>query len=207
LAEEQYLKRHVRLCVRLHFNVCYEIGVKLDNQHWYNHVPKSVETIHDCKVTILWNQQVGTDITIPNNKLDIIIHDNKTGTYMLIDVAICGDRNIIKKEDEKILKYEDLIIEIQCTWNLKEKVIPVITGATASISKSLSNISGKHEIKELQKKNSHIGHCTHTTESVKVNVQNIFHGRNNIISSTDCKYRTAATLDTLEKWFVSGIYL
>jgi hypothetical protein len=32
---------------------------------------------------------------------------------MLISVAIPGDRNVIKKEVEKILKYEDLIIEIQ----------------------------------------------------------------------------------------------
>jgi hypothetical protein len=37
-------------------------------------------------------------------------------------------------------------------WNLKEKVIPVITRVTGTISKSLSNIPGKHEIKELQKK-------------------------------------------------------
>ena len=27
---------------------------------------------------------------------------------MLIDVAISGDRNVIKKEAEKILKYKDL---------------------------------------------------------------------------------------------------
>jgi hypothetical protein len=38
---------------------------------------------------------------------------------MLIDAAISRDRNMIKKEAEKILKYEDLIIEIQFTWNLK----------------------------------------------------------------------------------------
>ena len=29
-------------------------------------------------------------------------------TCMLIDVAISGDRNVIKKEAEKILKYKDL---------------------------------------------------------------------------------------------------
>jgi len=32
---------------------------------------------------------------------------------MLIDVAISGDRNMIKKEPEKILKYKDLRVEIQ----------------------------------------------------------------------------------------------
>jgi hypothetical protein len=50
---------------------------------------------------------VQTDRTIPNNKPDITIHDNEKRTCMLIDAAISGDRNVIKKEDEKILKYKD----------------------------------------------------------------------------------------------------
>jgi hypothetical protein len=65
---------------------------------------------------------VQTDRTIPNDKPDIIIRDNETGTCMLIDVAILGDRNVIKKEAEKILKYKALIIEIQRMWNVKTKV-------------------------------------------------------------------------------------
>jgi len=40
-------------------------------------------------------------------------------------------------------------------WNVKTKVIPVILGATGTISKSfrkyVSNIPGKHEVKELQR--------------------------------------------------------
>ena len=70
----------------------------------YEHVPKSVETSQGGKVTILWNQQAQTDRTVPNNKPDIIIRDNEKGTYMLIDVVISGDRNVIKRsqEDSKI---------------------------------------------------------------------------------------------------------
>jgi len=52
--------------------------------------------------------------TIPNNKLDIMIGDNENRTCVLIDVAVSGDRHVIKKKDEKILKYKNLIIEIQC---------------------------------------------------------------------------------------------
>jgi hypothetical protein len=80
---------------------------------------------------------------------------NEKRTCMLIDVAITGDRNVIKKEAKKILKYKNLTIEIQCMWNVKTKVIPVIIGATGTISKSfrkyVSNIPGHHEVKKLQK--------------------------------------------------------
>jgi len=105
----------------------------LDKSYWYDHVPKSVETAQGGEVTILWNQQAQTDRTIPNNKPDIIIRDNGKRTCMFIDVAISGDRNVIKKEAEKILKYKDLTIEIQRRWNIKTKVIPVIIGSTGTI--------------------------------------------------------------------------
>jgi hypothetical protein len=40
-------------------------------------------------------------------------------------------------------------------WNVKRRVIPVIIGATGTISESfskyVSNISGNHEVRELQK--------------------------------------------------------
>jgi len=62
---------------------------------------------------------------------------------------------VIKKEARKILKHKDLTIEIQRMWNVKTKVIPVIIGATGTISKSfrkyVRNIPGKHEVKEPQK--------------------------------------------------------
>ena len=92
---------------------------------------------------------------------------------MLIGVAISGDRNLVETEAEKILKYKDLTIEIQPMWNVKTKVIPVIIGATGTISnsftKNVNNTSGKHEVKEIQK-TAILGHCTHTSESTVVKV-------------------------------------
>ena len=74
---------------------------------------------------------------------------------MLIDIAISGDRNVVKKEADNILKYKNLTIEIQYMLNVKTKVIAVIIGANGTISKSfrkyVSNIPGKHEVKEIQK--------------------------------------------------------
>jgi len=60
-----------------------------------------------------------------------------------------------KKEAKKILKYKDVTIETQRMWNLKTKVIPVIIGATGTISKSfrkyMSKIPGKLKSRNYRK--------------------------------------------------------
>jgi hypothetical protein len=77
----------------------------------------------------------------------------------------------VKEEAENILKYKDIITEIQHMWNLEANVIMIILGATGTISKSirqyLSNIPGK---KERKYKNSHIGHCKNTAGSSLVTI-------------------------------------
>jgi hypothetical protein len=49
----------------------------------------------------------------------------KKGTFILTDVAVPGDGNVIKKEAERILKYKDLIIEIQRMRSMEARLIPV----------------------------------------------------------------------------------
>jgi hypothetical protein len=73
------------------------------------------------------------------------------GCYMVATVS--ADRNVIKKQAEKFLKYKDRAIEIPLMCNIKTKVTPVIIGATGTILKLFgqfpNNEPGKHEIKEL----------------------------------------------------------
>jgi homoserine kinase len=70
---------------------------------------------------------------------------------MLIDVAILGGRNVIQKEAEKILKYEDLTMEIQRMWNVKTRSIPATGTISKSFRKYVSNVPRNDEVKELQK--------------------------------------------------------
>ena len=56
---------------------------------------------------VVWNQQAQRDRTFLNNKPDIIIRYHKEGTCTLIDVAVSGDRNVVKTAAEEILKYKN----------------------------------------------------------------------------------------------------
>jgi len=42
----------------------------------------------------------------------------KKGSFVLIDAAISGYRNLMKKDAEMILEYKDFTIELM--WNLKQ---------------------------------------------------------------------------------------
>ena len=70
-------------------------------------------------------------------------------------MAIPADRNVVQKEVENKLKYQSLCVEIQGMWNLKCTIIPVISGATRivmrSLRKNLEAVPGKHLIDSLQK--------------------------------------------------------
>jgi len=69
-------------------------------------------------------------------------------------VAIPADRNVVRKEAEKKLKYKSLGVE-QRMWNLKCTIVPVITGVTGivtrSLRKNLEAVPGKHSIDSPQK--------------------------------------------------------
>jgi hypothetical protein len=102
-------------------------------------------------VTLLWNQGVHTDREVTANWPDIIIKNHKC---TLIDMAIPAGRNVTQMEAENKLKYKSLCIEIQRMWNMKCMIIPLITGATGTVTKGLKKnleaIAVKHSIDSLQ---------------------------------------------------------
>ena len=59
-----------------------------------------------------------------------------TQDWTLIDIAVPADQNIIRTEEEKVEKYQDLAFEIRRIHGAsKVTVIPIVIGALGSISK------------------------------------------------------------------------
>ena len=121
--------------------------------HTHTHTHKPV--CEQAVVTVLWNQGIHTNREFKTNGPDMIIKNKQEETCILTDVAVPADRNVVQKEGEKKLQYKSLCIEIQQTWNLKCKIIPVIIGATGIVTKGLRKnlevIPGKHSVDSLQK--------------------------------------------------------
>ena len=84
-------------------------------------------------------------------------------------------------------------------WNVKTKVIPVIIGATGTISKTfrkyVSNIPGKYDVKELQK--TAILGTAHILREVLMSKYNRLNTETNYISTMNRNNRIAATLYSL----------
>ena len=92
-------------------------------------------------------------------------------------------------------------------WNVKTKVIPVIIGATGTISelfrKYVSNIPGNHEVKELQK--TAILGTAHILRKLLTYRYNGVNAGTSDICTMNSNIRIAATQCYLGTWFVSGI--
>jgi hypothetical protein len=116
MAKKEYLIRYDRVVTHLHYSVCKAVGIET-TEKWDTHMLESVCEHED--VTVLSNQEAHTDREVLANRPDIIIKNRKEKTCILIDMAIPADRNVIRKEAEKILKYKSLFIEIQRMWNMK----------------------------------------------------------------------------------------
>ena len=76
----------------------------------------------------------------------MVVVDKKDRSCKIIDFAVPGDSRIEEKEKDKIEKYQDLGRELQKTWNVKVKIIPLIVGSLGAIPKQFGNRLKKNGI-------------------------------------------------------------
>jgi len=100
----------------------------------------------------MWDIPVIKDQTILANRPDIVMHDTKEKTCLLINIPIPDDSNGNTNENDKLSKYKDLEIKVR---KMRTKIVPVIFGALGTNKKGLNRnlqlLPGHPSAEELQK--------------------------------------------------------
>ena len=81
LAKTEYLHRHDKAASYLHWNMCKELNINVEEK-WYEHELQTV-TERD-NITILWDMPIQTDHEIKANRPDIVIKDKQEKSCLLI---------------------------------------------------------------------------------------------------------------------------
>ena len=130
------MRRHDNLGKILHWKLARKCNFEAGDK-WYEHEPEIVLENEDYK--ILWGFSIQNDHVIEARRLDLVLVDKKERICKKIDFAIPGDSRIKEKEKDKIEKYQDLGRELQKTWNVKVKIIPLVVGSLDAILKQFGN--------------------------------------------------------------------
>jgi hypothetical protein len=133
IAQSEYLERHNKVAKYVHFKLLQ--AHRGQEVKWYEHEPQKVFETESTK--ILWDFNIYTDKKIPARRPDIVVINKKQGSGYIIDVNCPNDRNVVKNEIEKIVKYTDLKIELERIWNIHFQVIPIVIGALGAMSKRI----------------------------------------------------------------------
>uniref|UniRef100_H3AHZ1 Reverse transcriptase zinc-binding domain-containing protein n=1 Tax=Latimeria chalumnae TaxID=7897 RepID=H3AHZ1_LATCH len=143
LANGSYKERHNNIARSIHWALCKKANVEITNQ-WWKHQPKAVEETTGVK--ILWDFGIRTEREIQAHRPGIVVVDKTNRKAKIIDIACPIDYNIGEKEQEKIMQYQDLKMEIEKLWKVRVEVIPVVIGALGAVTK-------KHEdyVKKINK--------------------------------------------------------
>jgi len=89
-------------------------------------------------MTLKWDSTIYTNNKLKHNRPDITLINKETNEWTLTDIAVPFDQNILRTEDEKIERYQDLTFEIKReNNNAKVDVIPVVIEALGSYSKNV----------------------------------------------------------------------
>ena len=141
LEQGQYKARHDNVGCKIHRELCRKYNLEHANK-WYEHQPQRM--LENSRHKLLWDFNIQCDHEIEHRRPDLIIVDKEKKTACIIDIAVPGDNRVGTKELEKILKYQDLKMELSRMLTLNQvEVIPIVVGSLGTVSKRLEGFLEK----------------------------------------------------------------
>ena len=77
-------------------------------------------------------------MTVVHNRPDIILVEKAIRKWtIIVDIAVPGDFNVVRTEDWKVEKYQDLAFEVKRVNHVETAILPVVIGALGIVLKQL----------------------------------------------------------------------
>ena len=146
LAKRQYVIRHDNMGKRVHWELCRKYGIEC-GEKWYEHVPLNV--MEGQGVEIYWNQTIWVHTSVEHNRPDVVVVDHNEKKWYCIDFSVPMDKNVVKKEDEKLARYEILTQRIRSMHTVRSEVIPIVIGALGTVPNRLPGYLEKLGIPDI----------------------------------------------------------
>ena len=83
----------------------------------------------------LWDLTIQTDMTVVHNRPDIILVEKPTRKWTIIDISVPNYLNVVRTEDWKVEKYQDLAFEVKIIPHVERAILPVVVGALGTVPK------------------------------------------------------------------------
>ena len=136
LAQKEYKRRHDRMGLRVYWELCRRYEVKCAGK-WFEEVPEEVRVNEAGDVEIWWDRGIHTTKPMEHNRPDVVVVDRRNKHWILVDFAVPWDKNVVRKEEEKITKYSPLALEVRRLHGVSTRIIPIVVGSLGVVSKNL----------------------------------------------------------------------
>ena len=150
LSEAAYLGRHNQLAKIIHQQITVKCMLLDRNSPPYCRY-KSEPMLESADMILYWDRPIVTDETIDFSRTDTVFNDRENTTALVRDIAVPLTHNRPNTETEKIMKYENLALQIKNIWKLNNvSAYPLVILAEGVVIKSfLKYVKNNGSIKNL----------------------------------------------------------
>ena len=74
-------------------------------EKWYNEAPDAVRISKDGKKEIWWDRKAENTFKLDYTRPDLVLFDREKEECIVVDFSVPCDKNVLIKEQEKIVKY------------------------------------------------------------------------------------------------------
>ena len=98
----------------------------------------TADVMENDEVELYWSLTIQTDMTVAHNRPDIILVEKAIQKRTFIDIAVPADFNVVKTEEWKVEKYQDLAFEVKRIHHVETAFLPVVIGTLGTVPKRSS---------------------------------------------------------------------